>query len=644
MTISIAIHPHWSSLPSLLALRAPCNLIQLHFDREPTTTCRTFRMPSCCPQLPPVNKEVVLAIQGGGIYALPMLGQARALLDANYIPVGFAGNSGGAILAALLWSGLKPRRIEAAFMGLLKDRPGAFADLLLPRDVGVPQSAGLPEPLRSLPGRLKDVVSPRQRGPRRAVAFARLLCAAPRIWREVIELARARGAFGGERFTDFVDMLIREGLELSGPGMARFRDVPPGRPPLLLTVTNVSHGRLDVIDSTDRAFGDVEIARAVRASSGFPGFFQPTDLPGVGEGRCFVDGGMVANFPLWAFSASFRERLGHDPRYGWFAPRPWIPVGLRVREDATEPVDVQSPSAFAARLALIATGMARNDLEDRLVAEALPNHLSVVQAASSMPVNPATGKPLGFLDVAAVTAANLGDIIRSGEAEANKVILASGNRQVYDPGCGPPVLAFLADLLVRCEHAMGCDPAEIGLRANVFLPVLSRMEMRFGVRMSGHLDDGLAFDRLDQGLVGVCYQSRSGCICNLEHVGRAHARAPAGAPPYGMDRGQQQSVDQHRTWLISYPIFDPAERRSLRSAPSALPRDDTPGMRRLATEHTGPILGVLNVDAAWVYDKLGLDPSPDLHFDDRRIVAVIDTVAQGSLRLASLLVGRGAPR
>ena len=108
-------------------------------------------------------------------------------------------------------------------------------------------------------------------------------------------------------FEDFVDGLVKEGLGFSGRQMVRFRDVRPSRPPLLLTVTNVSHGRLEVIDLTDPAFADVEIARAVRASGGFPGFFQPMDLPGMREGRCFADGGMVANFPLWVL-------LGHLPR------------------------------------------------------------------------------------------------------------------------------------------------------------------------------------------------------------------------------------------------------------------------------------------------------------------------------------------
>ena len=43
---------------------------------------------------------------------------------------------------------------------------------------------------------------------------------------------------------------------------------------------------------------------------------------------------MVANFPLWAFSRTFREKLQQREDYGWLAPRPWLPIGLRVRNES----------------------------------------------------------------------------------------------------------------------------------------------------------------------------------------------------------------------------------------------------------------------------------------------------------------------
>jgi predicted acylesterase/phospholipase RssA len=595
-----------------------------------------------CPQTPPVNKEVVIAVQGGGIYALPMLGQARAFLNAGYVPVGFAGNSGGAILATLLWSGLNPKRIEAALTDLLRNNSRALVDLLLPRGESPLSPSVAIDRLRTVPARLRELFPLPERGLRDFFKILGLFQKAVSLQKDLTAPWNARGAFSGERFEDFVDGLVKEGLGFSETQMVRFRDVPASRPPLLLTVTNVSHGRLEVIDSTDPAFAEVEIARAVRASGGFPGFFQPMDLPGMREGRCFADGGMVANFPLWVFSATFRDRLQQSRRFGWLAARPWIPVGLRVRDNAVDAADTESPSAYAARLALIATGMARNDLEERLVAVTSPSHISVEQPVSSLPLNPDTGKPLGFLDVGAVTTANLAEIIASGEAEANKVIIQQDNRQVYKADCGQKVLTCLKELLGKCEHAMGANADKLKLRANVFIPVQSRMQMRFGVRMEGCLDDGLTFDTLDQGLTGLCYQSRSGAICNLEQVRSIVERASSDNPPYRMNRRLHSNIDPGRTWLVSFPVFDPAERRPLRVAPRGSVTGYTPAMRRLATEHTGPILGVLNIDAGWDYDMIGLDPSPDMHVTDRRIAAVVDVIAQTSLSLSRILVGMEA--
>jgi predicted acylesterase/phospholipase RssA len=589
------------------------------------------------PQTPPVNKEAVIAIQGGGIYALPMLGQVRAILAAGYVPLGFAGNSGGAILASLLWAGLTPDRIEAAFTDMLRNDKQALTALLLPRESGK-QTFKLAD-LRAFPGRVRRLL------PLPGGFFSKIrwwLCkglGALRLGGDATPLWTGRGAFTGERFVDLIDNLVKEGLGIQQNSLARFGDVPKDRyrPPLLLTVTNVSRGRLEVIDSTNARYQDVPVALAVRASGGFPVFFQPIDLPGMGEGRCFVDGGMVANFPLWAFSASFRERLQETSAFGWLAPRPWLPIGLRVR-DETSDADVSTPAAYAGRLASIAAGMARNDLEDRLVVATLSNQLVVAQGSASLPVNPRTKRPLDWLDIDAVTADNIGMIIQSGETAALKTLHARGEYTIYDPGCSPEVLKCLEDLLLRCEHAMQVQRGELGFRANIFVAVRQRMEMRFSVRMHGSADDGLNFPDLATGLTGWCYQTRSPAVCNLQSVAQIANASVVAERPYGLQSGLQQAIEPHRTWLISYPIFDPAERQTLRGTPKGLPDIYAPTVHRLKADHIGPILGIVNVDASWDYTALGLSPIPDLHVDDPRIKAIIDTVAQSSLRLARMLV------
>ena len=78
------------------------------------------------------NKEAVIAIQGGGVYALSLLGQAQAVFEHGYVPLAFAGTSGGAILASLLWSGLSPRQIQAEFTTMVQRDPAALVNLLSP--------------------------------------------------------------------------------------------------------------------------------------------------------------------------------------------------------------------------------------------------------------------------------------------------------------------------------------------------------------------------------------------------------------------------------------------------------------------------------------------------------------------------------
>jgi hypothetical protein len=286
--------------------------------------------------------------------------------------------------------------------------------------------------------------------------------------------------------------------------------------------------------------------------------------------------------------------------------------------------------------------MARNDLEDRLVSATLSNQMTVDQPAKTLPHNPQTSKPIDVLDIEAVTAENIGAIIESGVTAARGELIKRPHFQVYDLGCGPAVLECLTDLLSRCSHAMHATEASLDLRANIFVPEKAQMCMRFGVGMRGYPDDGLCFENLTQGLTGFCYQTRSPAICNLQSVAQIATKTDLAVRPFGMKAQQQRTVDPGRSWLISYPIFDPAERQVLRIPPKGLPAIYAPAMRRLTADHIGPILGVLNVDAGWDYGRLELDPSPDLHIGDPRIRGLVDAVAQASVKLARLLVGQAA--
>jgi len=114
---------------------------------------------------------------------------------------------------------------------------------------------------------------------------------------------------------------------------------------LLLSITNAETGRPVFVDSYNAAFEHLVISDAVRASIGFPMAFQPQPITYVKktgdkaspatretlirtkaasshdthktldlESNAFIDGGMSANFPIWAVARYMRQTLyGHTP-------------------------------------------------------------------------------------------------------------------------------------------------------------------------------------------------------------------------------------------------------------------------------------------------------------------------------------------
>src|SRR5688572_8266446 len=69
-------------------------------------------MPASVPSTNP--KEAVVTIQGGGLLGVSLLGQLHAVLvEHEIVPLAFAGNSAGAIVATLVWADLLPEQILA---------------------------------------------------------------------------------------------------------------------------------------------------------------------------------------------------------------------------------------------------------------------------------------------------------------------------------------------------------------------------------------------------------------------------------------------------------------------------------------------------------------------------------------------------
>jgi NTE family protein len=95
-------------------------------------------------------------------------------------------------------------------------------------------------------------------------------------WRDVIDLSLQAGLLKGDKLKTF----------LSAHLPATFREL---RMPLAVTTTDVETGEEHVVL-------DGSLVDAVRASSSFPGAFEPVEV----EGRTLADGGIVNNLPVAA--------------------------------------------------------------------------------------------------------------------------------------------------------------------------------------------------------------------------------------------------------------------------------------------------------------------------------------------------------
>ena len=407
------------------------------------------------------------------------------------------------------------------------------------------------------------------------------------------------------------------------------------RPPLLLTATNLTKSRLEVISSVDQHYSNVPIAKAVRASAGFPFLLTPRDLPEAYDGGCFVDGGVVSNFPVWTFSDAFRQQLGRLPMYREIASLPWIRIGLRVVDDRSAAPDLTEPARFFGSLYKMMTGIARNELEEILSSRAARS-IVIRQPLSE------TGLT-GFLDLNGLDGPKVNGLVQRGYNYADEHLKRNGSPGIFSSRLNAQQVRIeLQTLVERCIRVMGLSEAELEFRTNIFIPVEDRMKLTFSYNMDTDADRDMEFQDLHSGLTGFCYTSRRPQLCNLLEITKVRR---SGRPEYenlfGMGRDLQDSVKDDRSWLASVPIFDPYE-VTLSPAlqrPAGQQVYEGKSYRGLETTMDGPLLGVLNLDAGWSYAAADLNIDPDIHFADARIQTVAPRAGADPTRVRALQAG-----
>jgi len=225
--------------------------------------------------------NVDLVFEGGGVKGAALVGALAALTEAGHVAVRVAGTSAGAVLAALFVAGESPEELRD---GLL-----AFPFTRM-RDTGWEDRV--------------PVVGP------------------------VLSVLLDQGVYEGAALEAWVR------ARLAARGVRTFADVDgfEGWCRLQVVVSDVTERRLLMLPRDAHLLGvtpaELDVALMVRASASLPFFFEPVRWrhPVTGREHVLVDGGLLSNFPVWAFDTPLVPRW---PTFGLMLveERPRDPLG-----------------------------------------------------------------------------------------------------------------------------------------------------------------------------------------------------------------------------------------------------------------------------------------------------------------------------
>lgn len=258
-----------------------------------------------------------LALEGGGVKGIALVGAVTELLDGGITVDRVAGTSAGAIVASLLAAGASPTQLAS----WVRD-----ADYERFRDKG-----------------LLDRLGPLGKG---------------------ASLLLERGLYEGDALRRFLTRRLEQLDVRTFADLRRADDDAPlsQRWSLVVPVVDLTVGRLLRLPWDARAAWDLDpdeldVATIVQASTAIPYFFEPVELrDGAGRTHVLVDGGLVANYPLELF-----RRADPEP-----APSPTIGVKLSAAPEAAFPVrDLGGPRDYAETVVMTAlAGQDRRLLTD----------------------------------------------------------------------------------------------------------------------------------------------------------------------------------------------------------------------------------------------------------------------------------------
>jgi NTE family protein len=464
--------------------------------------------------------------EGGGAKGLAHVGAIAVAQELGVQFVGVAGASAGAIVAALIAVGYAPKQVydPATQSGLLA---GDLTDLFGPGRWHEWE-------------RFADSLMARLEGG----SLLRAWLGAPffyRKWRAPLgRLLVDHGFFDTAPVEDAIDGWLRAGKVSIPPDQPRllFSDLDPSIVPPLRIIASDIDRQSPVVFSRERT-PDVAVAKAVAASIGLPFFFRPVRLTLDGEERTLVDGGLVANFPVWIFDDARRRRRAD--------PTPII--GFRLLERADAPRDLRtSPLRFAR--SLLETALNANvEIHARGIDDLYTFPLEVNVSTYDFDLSPSHKQAL----------------YESAKQQAGYKLLK--DLAPRDPRVLAMMLKEATELFVKHSGF------HRHLRTNLAL-LTSRETLKIvaGHNMDEDADDRLEFE-LDVSACGECWIRHDLVVLDVGTYLRTKSQIP------GLSKYQQALVRPALSTILSVPIFDPAR--------FSAAREDV----------FNPLIGILNFDS-----------------------------------------------
>ena len=428
-------------------------------------------------------------------------------------------------------------------------------------------------------------------------------------------------------------------------------------PPLFLTATNITKSKLEVINSFSDDFKDLEIARVVRASAGFPGVFKPFRIINKKGKDHYIDGGIVSNFPHWVFLGDFRKMIGNSifHEYHILSVSPWVEIGLRMggeNDEKSSGIDRSRLGDYINKFIKMSITV-RNE-NDKIISNMNPRMKVIHQSYQN------TGGP---------SASGMWRIndFHSGIIESMVCIGRQAAKNKIRPlSFKTPSSDTIHNLLKEvCEKASYLWQMENGgpekFRACVYMPHRSsssgnknqlslKMKIFYHynmVNVQGDQDVDLTkVIEFSQGHTGRCFVHSKIMIGNIRKVIDVIQK--------GTEEQKQNLFNHYRTnaefydninlnWVVCIPIFDPLRLyESKKSDKSKIDNDISSFYSELDLPLNGPVLGVLKLDANVNYDTAGsktkgLPMKPEDQFKDSRVDTIISMLRVYNFKIGDIL-------